>query len=581
VTGASLSAGSPPSISADPVTLQVVANALASIADEMATTIFRTARSTVVRDSLDFSAALAIASGEIVAQAVTVPLHLGSQPGGMSSLLARFGGQMRPGDVFIMNDPFDGGMHLPDIFIFKPVFDAGEHVGFATTTAHHADVGGRRSGSTACDNTDVFQEGIRLPWLHLYREGERVEEVFAIFAANVRIPEMALGDISAQLAACSVGERGLLDLIRRYGRDDLQTIMVDLLNHTEAMVRSEISAWPDGTAQFTDYLDSDGLDEVAVPIVAEVTIRGDEIVADFSGCPPMVRGALNSTRSFTQAAVYHAVRCAMTGEIPYTAGAFRPIGVITRAATIAEVVPPAASSARGVTGFRMIDAVNGALAQLIPDRIPAAGEGGNSLVILGMDHGGRHYIYFEIPVGTWGGTAFSDGNDGIANLASTAANIPVEVAEAEYPIVVERYGYVKDTAGAGMHRGGLAVEREWRCLADEASLTIRSDRRRHPPYGLAGGSHGQPSQNLIRRKDGSTEVLAPMISTTIYRDERFYHRLPSGGGFGPPRERDPQAVAHDVQEDKLSIESAESEYGVALDTEGGVDMERTASLREP
>jgi N-methylhydantoinase B len=570
----------PKALRTDPVTLQIVANSLAAIADEMATTIFRTAHSTVVRDSLDFSAALANSAGEIVAQAVTVPLHLGSQPGGMHSLLARYGGRMKPGDIFIMNDPFDGGMHLPDIFIFKPVFVAEQLVGFATTTAHHADVGGRRSGSTACDNTDIFQEGIRLPWLHLYREGEPVVEVFEIFSANVRIPVMALGDISAQVAACRVGERGLKDLLARYSRVELDTIMGDLLDYTEAMIRSEIATWPDGTASFTDYIDSDGLEECSVPVVAKVTIRGDEVTADFSDCPPMVRGALNSTRSFTQAAVYHTVRCAMRHDIPYTAGAFRPITVITKSGTIAEVVPPAASSARGVTGFRMIDAVNGALAQLIPDRIPAAGEGGNSLVIFGTNDKGRHYIFFEIPAGTWGATPIGDGNDGVANLASTAANIPIEVAEAEFPIFVERYGYASDSGGLGRHRGGLAVEREWRCITNEASLTIRSDRREHRPYGMSGGGDGEPSQNLVHRADGTLEALPPMVSTTIYNGERFYHRLPSGGGFGPAVERDPEAVAHDVRNEKVSRLSAERDYRVVIDAAGDVDQGRTAVLRE-
>jgi N-methylhydantoinase B/oxoprolinase/acetone carboxylase alpha subunit len=478
-----------------------------------------------------------------------------------------------------MNDPFDGGMHLPDIFIFKPIFIGDAHVGFATTTAHHADVGGRRSGSTACDNTDVFQEGIRIPWMHLYREGVRVDEVFTLFAANVRIPRMALGDISAQIAACSVGERGLLELMARYGIDPMATIMRDLLDHTEAMVRHEIAGWPDGTATFTDYLDSDGLEERPVAVTVTVTVSGDEVVADFSECPPMVPGALNSTRSFTQAAVYHAIRCAMISEIPYTAGAFRPITVVTKPGTIAEVIPPAASSARGVTGFRMIDAVNGALAQLVPERATAAGEGGNSLVIFGMDHDGRHYIFFEIPVGTWGATPRADGNDGIANLASTAANISIETAEAEFPIVVECYGYVPDSGGVGAHRGGLAVEREWRCVADTASLTIRSDRRAHTPYGLFGGASGQPSQNIVYKANGDVLTLPPMVSTSIDKGDRFYHRLPSGGGYGPAREREPALVAHDIRQGKVSRSAAHREYLVAVDDDGAVDWDQTRALR--
>ena len=370
------------------------------------------------------------------------------------------------GDVFVMNDPFDGGIHLQDIFVFKPVFYEERLIGFATTTAHHGDVGGRLPGSSACDNTEIFQEGIRLPWLRLYDRGEPVEVIFQIIRANVRIPRMTLGDLGAQVAATSVAERALQELAVRYGPDRLAELMTGLIEYTERLVRQEIAGWPDGTATFTDYLDSDGIERRDVRITATVTIAGDEITADLTDCAPMVRGSLNSTRSFIQACVYQAVRCALTVEIPNTSGAFRPIHVLTKPGTIAEVVMPGASSMRGVTGFRVLDAVNGALAQLVPGRVGAAGEGGNTLAIFGSDRpdGSGRFIFYELIVGTWGGTPENDGNDGLTNPASLAANIPVEVAEAEFPILVERYGLVPDSGGAGKHRGGLAVERVWKCL---------------------------------------------------------------------------------------------------------------------
>ena len=229
-----------------------------------------------------------------------------------------------------------------------------------------------------------------------------------------------------------------------------------------------------------------------MPITATVTIAGDEVIADLTESAPMVRGSLNSTRSFVMACVYQAIRCALTLEVPNTAGAFRPIRVLTKPGTVAEVVMPGASSMRGVTGFRVLDALNGALAQLIPDRVPAAGEGGNTLAIFGADRpgGGDRFVFYELVVGTWGGTPTWDGNDGLTNPASLAANIPIEVAESEFPIVVERYGLVPDTGGAGEHRGGLAIERVWRCLTPGTSLIVRSDRADRPPYGLAGGGDG-------------------------------------------------------------------------------------------
>ncbi len=564
----------------DPVTLQIVANALASIADEMATTIFRTAHSTVVRDGMDFSAAILDPRGETVAQAVTVPFHLGSLPAAIERLLEHYGDRMAPGDVFLMNDPFDGGIHLQDMFLFKPVHADGELVGFTTTTAHHGDVGGRLPGSSACDNTEIFQEGIRLPWLKLYSAGEPVEDVFKIVEANVRIPRMTLGDLGAQVAACAVAERALLGLVVRYGRERLRELMAELVDHTERLVRSEIASWPDGTASFTDILGSDGIDVVDVPITATVTIAGDEVTVDLTESSPMVRGSLNSTRSFVQACVYQAVRCALEVEVPNTSGAFRPVNVLTRPGTVCEVTMPGASSMRGVTGFRVLDAVNGALAQLIPGRVPAAGEGGNTLAIFGAERpeGGR-FVYYELVVGTWGATPLADGNDGVTNPASLAANIPVEVAESEFPIVVERYGLVPDSGGPGLHRGGLAIERAWRCLTPDTSLIVRSDRASSPPYGLAGGGAGAPSSNVLLRPDGGEEELPPMFSTTIQAGDVYVHRIAGGGGFGDPLERDPMQVGRDVANGKVSVEAAAADYGVAVAGDGTVDPDGTERLR--
>ncbi len=571
-----------PPVATDPVTLQIVANALQSIADEMATTIIRTAHSTVVRDGMDFSAALCDARGETIAQAVSVPFHLGSIPTAVDSLLGRYRDRMRPGDVFIMNDPFDGGMHLQDIFIVKPVHLDGALIGFAVTTAHHGDVGGRLPGSSACDNTEIFQEGLRMPWIRFYAEGEPVEEVHRLIEANMRIPRMTFGDLGAQVAACSVAERALQSLAVRHGREHLADLTAALIEYTERLVRQEIASWPDGTASFTDYLGSDGVEACDVPITARITIAGDEVVADLTGSAPMVRGSLNSTRSFVLACVYQAIRCALTVEVPNTAGAFKPITVLTKPGTVAEVVMPGASSMRGVTGFRVLDALNGALAQLIPDRIPAAGEGGNTLAIFGADRprGGDRFVFYELVVGTWGGTPTWDGNDGLTNPASLAANIPIEVAESEFPIVVERYGLVPDTGGAGEYRGGLAIERVWRCLTPATSLIVRSDRADRPPYGLAGGGSGAPSSNVLLRPDGTEVVLPAMFSTTIEAGDVYAHRTAGGGGWGDPLARDPEAVARDVANEKVGAAAARKLYGVVIEADGLIDDAATAALRD-
>ena len=534
----------------DAIAVRIVGNALATLADEMATTVFRTAHSAVVRDAMDFSAALCAPSGETVAQAVTIPLQLGSIPNAMKTLLEKFGSAFEPGDVYLVNDPFDGASHTPDIFVVKPSFAGDRLLGFAVTVAHHGDVGGRVPGTIACDSTEVFQEGVRLPWLKLVDRGEPVEAVYEIIRANVRLPHELLGDLASQVAACTIGDRGLQELAGRYERLDL--LMGGLLDHTERLLRAEIASWPDGVAEFVDYIGSDGIDVCNVPIAVRLTVRGDELVADFSDSAPMVRGSLNCTPSFVEAAVYHAVMAASAIEIPQTGGALRPITVVTRPGTVVHVVMPNASSMRGVAGYRISDVMNGALAQIVPGRVPAAGEGGSTLAWFAGRVDGEPFVYNELVVGTWGARPGRDGNDGLANPCASIANIPVEVAESEWPIVVERYGLVPDSGGCGRYRGGLAVERVWRCVVPDTVLHVRSDRQIHRPYGLAGGGRGAASSNSIRRANGDLEQLPPMFAAVLQPGDLFHHRMAGGGGWGDPLERDPEARARDVLNEKVS-----------------------------
>ena len=570
---------SAPAANSDAIARQILANGLATVADEMATTIFRTAHSAVVRDAMDYSAALCGPTGETIAQAVTIPLQLGSIPNAMRTLFERFGDSFRPGDVYMVNDPFDGASHTPDIFVVKPAFVAGTLVGFGVSVAHHADLGGRVPGTIACDSTEVFQEGLRIPWVRLYDRGEPVESVFRLFRANVRMPREATGDLNAQVSACTIGERGLQELAGRYGVERLGALMVGLLDHTEQLLRKEIASWPDGSTRFTDFMDSDGIELRDVPLTVHLTIAADEIVADFSDSAPMVRGALNCTPSFAEASVYHTIMAACATDIPRTAGATRPITVITKPGTVTHVVMPGASSMRGVTGYRLSDVMNGALAQLIPDRVPAAGEGGSTLAFFSGRAGGEPFVYSELVVGTWGGRPVADGNDGLANPCASMANIPVEVAEADWPIHIERYGLVTDSGGAGRYRGGLAVERVWRALLPETLLQVRSDRQVHRPYGLHGGLPGAGSSNLIIRRDGSLERLPPMFGARLQAGDVFHHRMPGGGGWGDPRERDPQAVAQDVCDEKVTRAAAREHYGVHLHDDGSVDVGATVRAR--
>ena len=552
----------------------------------MALSLYRTAYSTVVRDCLDFSTSLCQGDGDMIAQGVTVPHHIGSIPFAMKTLFARFAGDMNEDDVFILNDPFDGGMHIPDIFLVKPIHWRGRLAGFAVSTAHHSDLGGRVPGSAACDNTEIFQEGLRIPWLKLFEGGKPNDAVFAILRANVRVPHVTLGDLRAQLAACHTGERAMHRLIERYGFETFTAGAADLVAYTERLVRAAISAWPDGRADFTDYMDSDGVGGPPVKLHVTVTIDGDTVIADFTGTDPQVAGAINCTLSFTTSVVAVCIRALIREDIPNTAGMFRPLKVIAPEGTVAAGRMPAASSMRGITGFRLSDTVRGALARLLPDQVFAAGEGGNSLVIFGGCRGdGSPYVFYELVTGTWGGRPDRDANDGLCNPSNIASNVPVEQAECEYPVRIERYGLVPDTGGAGRFRGGMAIERQWQLLEGEAHLTIRSDRRDHRPYGLQGGQPGAPSTNLLYPTDGTDEagpnVLPTMVTTRIKTGQRIYHRQAGGGGWGSPFDRDVHAVARDVRNGLVSLDAAGERYGVVLDPQTlQVDERQTAAARQ-
>ena len=552
----------------DPVTREIVKNALAAAADEMAIALYRTAYSTIVRDCLDYSTSLCDGEGQMIAQGVTIPLHLGSVPFAMETLFAKYGDDMEDGDVFILNDPFEGGMHIPDIFIVKPIYWEGARIAFSVSTAHHLDLGGRLPGSSACDNTEIFQDGLRIPWLKLHRRGEPDQALLAMIRVNVRVPEMTLGDLRAQVAACHTGERAVHELVRRYGPESFRACTADLIDYTERLVRAEIARWPDGTHTFTDYMDSDGVGGPPVKLHVALTVEGDSLTADFTGSAAQVPGAINNTYSFTFSVAALCVRAALRLDLPNTAGIFRPISVIAPEGTVLNVVMPGASSMRGITGFRLADLMFGVLAQFVPHRIQAAGEGGNSLVVLGGLHPDRSpYVYYELMTGTWGGRPDRDANDGLCNPANVASNIPVEEAESNYPLRIERYGLVRDSGGPGRFRGGMAVEREWRLLDGRAHLAIRSDRRDHLPYGLSGGRPGTGSINVLRRESGEEETLITMVSTSMQAGERLYHRQAGGGGWGDPLEREPGLVAQDVRNDKVSLASAREDYGVVLDPE--------------
>ena len=568
----------------DPITFEVVKNALDSIADQMALVLMRSAYSPIVRDSLDYSTAICDWQGRMVAQGLTTALHLGSFPFAMRNLVEKQRGRMRPGDVFVFNDPYgSGGMHLPDFYVIKPIFLGSEIQGYATTLAHHTDVGGLSPGAIAVHATDIYQEGIRIPLVRLYDAGQPNETLLALLETNVRVPRKVLGDLRAQVAGCFRGEQAYLELVERYGVETFRQYLDAIQAHAERLMRAQIAQLPDGIYTCTDFID--GLGEHPEPIRFQVaiTIKGDEAVVDWTGTSPQVKAAINAPGPFIYSATYVPFRCLAGRDIPNAEGYMRPISVIAPPGTIVNPALPAAANARGIVGFRAMDAVLGALAKAVPDRIPAGSEGGATNISIGGVARGEPYIFAETVMGAWGGRPDRDGIDGASNLAANQSNQPVEFIESDNPVEILRYGFVPDSGGPGKFRGGLAIVREYRLTADEGFLTFRTDRRDHLPFGVQGGKPGTPSWNILNpgsRRRRTLPVL-PLQGYQIQRGDVFCHVLAGAGGFGDPLERDPVRVLADVRDEKITSDYARSEYGVVLrGRPPTVDENATAALRK-
>ncbi len=569
----------------DPVRLELIKNAIGSVVDEMLLTVVRIAYSSIMKDTMDLSSAFCDREGRMIAQGLSLPLHLGSIPDAMEAVQAEYGDAIAEGDVYILNDPYHGGMHLPDIFMFKPVFVDGDLFGYAVLVAHHNDMGGRVPGSSAADSTEIFQEGLRIPVVKLYDRGAANDTLYKLLGLNVRQPEVVLGDVRAQLAACDIGERGMQDLAARYGIAELERSFDALLDYSERGARATIRAIPDGVYRFTDYLDDDGVN-FNKPVRVEVALHvdGDALTVDFAGTSPQVEGAINSTLSFAKSAIYFAIRSIMVEDVPNNAGFFRPITAVAEAGSLVNPLPPGACAARGVTGFRVIDAIVGALAQAVPEHIRAPGEGGTtSYSIAGYDRNGTYSQFREAIMGCWGAGANREGIDGVANPAANISNAPIEAVENSAPIRVERYELVTDSGGPGQWRGGMAVLRELRYLGDNARLQLRSDRRDHPPFGVKGGQAGTPSRNLFDNSPGGRsdwEDLPTKFVRPIRTGQAIRHTTAGGGGYGDPFQRPLERVLDDVTNGKVSPAAAARDYGVAVSgPPWHIDAAKTEALR--
>ncbi|GIX49629.1 MAG: N-methylhydantoinase B [Candidatus Tectimicrobiota bacterium] len=567
----------------DPITLEVLRNKFDVIADEMEIALLRSAYSSIVKEGMDASAALFTLQGETIAQAASIPIHLGCLVPAVQRLLQAFPPEsMQAGDAYIMNDPYDGGSHLPDVVIVVPIFYRGRPVALSATMAHHQDIGGKTPGSVPTDATEIFQEGLRLPPLKFYEAGRPNATLHALLRANVRIPDIVLGDLHGQLAAGHVGQQRFGELLEAYGVETVLAAIKELMDRAEAMTRERLAAIPDGTYTFADYLDNDGIDLAQrITIRATVTVQGSDIFFDFTGTSPQVRGPLNCVPTAAMAGAYYVLRTITDPTIPNNSGCYRPVHLHLPEGTVVNPRPPAAVNARTATIIRIADVLHGALVQALPGKLPAASSG--QLLVAsfgGIDpRRGTPYVTSELGAGGVGARPTKDGVDVMEMGPSNCMNIPVEAIEMHYPLRIRRYGLRQDSGGAGTYRGGLGASKVFEATHGDVTVSIRGERFFTPPWGLYGGLPAAPARAWIERADGRREEIPSKRVFTLHAGERLHVETPGGGGYGDPLARDPEAVRQDVLARRVSREAARALYGVVLDAALTVDRDATQRLR--
>jgi N-methylhydantoinase B len=564
----------------DPIELEIFKNLYHSIAEEMGAALRRTAFSPNIKERRDYSCAVFDSAGQVIAMGDHMPVHLGSMP--MSVQAAIDAAPMQPGDVVMLNDPFRGGTHLPDITLVAPVYverrlgrqtdalpgkrklGASRLADFArrgksyrpapdfyvASRAHHADVGGAYPGSMGLCR-EIYQEGVRIPPVKLMRSGTTDRDVLAMLLNNVRTPEEREGDLGAQMAACHTGSERLREVCTRYGVDRAKQAAADLLDYAEELMRAFLERVPEGEYRADDFLDSDGITDKAVRIAVSIRIhplsrrRGKNVARanshhivtiDFTGSDPQVEGSVNAVAAIAYSACFYVFRCLLAEDVPAAAGLMRPIRVIAPEGTIVNARPPAAVAGGNVeTSQRIVDVLLRALAQAVPDHIPAAASGTmNNLTIGGSDpRTGEPFTYYETIAGGMGARPAKPGVSGVHTHMTNSLNTPAEALEYAYPLRVRSYSLRPNSGGNGQFRGGDGIVREIEVLT-ECEVTLLADRRSRGPWGLNGGADGAAGKATIVRQDGSLESLPGKFSTRLRKGDRIRIETPGGGGWGKP-----------------------------------------------
>ena len=541
----------------DPTTLEIYRALYTSVAEEMGTALRRTSFSPNIKERRDYSCAVFDQDGRVIAQGDHMPVHLGSMPMAVAAALSEV--EIGPGDVVALNDPFAGGTHLPDVTLVAGVFATGERVTgrrgdrekrktksarrpvsqsphppfYVANRAHHADIGGATPGSMGLA-TDIYGEGVRIPPIRIVRRGELCEDVMKLILANVRSSNERRADFEAQIGSLKTGSARLLEIVERRGAKEAREYAAHLISYSSRMMRRAILSIPDGSYKAEDALDDDGISADEIPIRVRITIKGNRALVDFTGTAPQVSGAVNAVEAITASAVSYVFRCLVGGDIPASAGLMEPIEVIAPKGTVVNAAHPASVAGGNVeTSQRVVDVVFKALAQAIPDRIPAASQGTmNNLTIGGIDpRTGAEFSYYETVAGGMGARPAQDGMKATHTHMTNSLNTPAEALEYAYPLRVRQYRIRKGSGGKGKHKGGDGSVREIETLAP-ARMSLLSERRKRAPYGLHGGADGEVGRAWIIRRDGREEKLTSKGSWNLEPGDRVRIETPSGGGFG-------------------------------------------------
>ena len=569
----------------DSVGLHVLHNALANIAAEMGLVMMKTSYSTIFNEGLDFSTVLLDRDGNLVAEKNYTPSMMGAIPHTVRWTLEEFGEDFfAPGDIVVHNDPYRGNCHIPEHMMMKPIFREQELVAFAGAIGHIAEVGGKAPGSFASDATDVYQEGLRLPPVKLMEGGQYNEQLWRVILANHRTPRNTWGDFHAMIGALNVGDRRLCALIDRYGLETVKAGSRALIDYSERRLRAEIDDLPDGRYTAATVVEDDGVSSDPFEVRAAVVVTGDEVIVDFTGSSHQVRGPMNCTFVVAASAAYNAVFCVTDPEmlIPRNSGCYRPIRIIAPPGSVVNVRHPG-PSVGGNTDLqpKLIDLLLAALAQAVPERVAASSGGSSSNLLFGGVHPetGQYYSNYQFDGMGAGATSLKDGNDAEITRHSNCRNTPIEVFEHRYPLRTLDYRLVPDSGGAGKHRGGLSLQRTLEVTANEITFSALFDRSRIAPTGLFGGLDGRGSELMVRRSGQSSfstfseafGVASPTKFTNVvlHQGDQLRYRTPAGAGFGPPSERDPDAIREDVLEGYVTQEAAHRDYRFDIDDVGG------------